>query len=174
MSATLHDPRGGSRNVNGVPRSVSDVSGPTDAEIEATLNAAPEERWTELAAAADAVEAEPPHEHVRWAGGELVDGARQMPYPVYSAAVERLLSALGQVGAVVVFPWPQWDGAARYRDPTAFATAPAADVARYVTSVMRAERFGDGVIANEVASGRLVAAARRLVTWRAEAPIHLP
>lgn len=136
---------------------------PSDAEVEAVLRAAPPERWHALAEAVAAVEAE--DVHATWAGGETVDGATQMPYPVYSQAVERLLSALGGVGAVVVFAWPRWDGLDRYADAAALRDAPAADAARLVTAIVRGERFGDGTIANAVDNGRLTAAARRLLEW---------
>lgn len=137
---------------------------PTDAEVEATLRAAPPERWRALAAAADEVAAQPPAEWVRWEVGRRVDGATHMPYPVYSDAVERLHGALGAVGAVVVFGWTDWEEGQRY-DAAALATAPAADAARVVTSVVRGERFGDGTIAAALDDGRLLAAARRLVEW---------
>ncbi len=136
---------------------------PSDADVEAVLRAAPPERWRDLADAVAAVEAEAGH--ATWAGGETVDGATQVPYPVYSAAVERLLAALGGVGAVVVFAWPRWDGLDRYDTAAALHHAPAADAARFVTAVLRGERFGDGTILNAVDDGRLTAAARRLLEW---------
>lgn len=149
---------------------------PTDAEIEAVLRAAPRERWADLAAAVRAVEAEPAERHVRWAGGEqvgttMVDGVDrpvvQLPYPVYSDAAERLRAALGGVGAIVVFAWPGWDGAERYKTAADVATAPAADVARLVTSLVRGERFAEGTLADALSDGRLLAAARRLLAWHA-------
>ncbi|HVF20943.1 MAG TPA: DUF6508 domain-containing protein [Mycobacteriales bacterium] len=136
---------------------------PTDAEVEAALRAAPPDRWRDLAAAVAAVEAA--DGHATWAGGATVDGATQAPYPVYSAAVERLLAAVGRVGAIVVFAWPGWDGLDRYDDPTRLRHAPAADAARLVTAIVRGERFGDGTIANAVDDGRLPAAVRRLLDW---------
>lgn len=136
---------------------------PSDAEVEAVLRAAPPDHWRALADAVAAVEAEAVH--VTWAGGETVGGATQVPYPVYSTAVERLRAALGGVGAVVVFPWPRWAGLGRYDDPAALRLAPAADAARLVTAILRGERFGEGTIANAVDDGRLTAATRRLLEW---------
>lgn len=127
------------------------------------LRAAPPDRWRDLADAVTAVEAE--DVHATWAGGETVGDATQMPYPVYSAAVERLIAALGRAGAIVVFAWPRWDGLGRYDDPAALRHAPAADAARLVTAILRGERFGEGTIANAVDDGRLPAAARRLIEW---------
>ncbi len=127
------------------------------------LRAAPPERWRDLAEAVAAVETE--DVHATWAGGETAGGVTQVPYPVYSPAVEHLRAALGGVGAVVVFAWPHWGGLDRYRDAAALRHAPPADAARFVTAILRGERFGDGTIANAVDDGRLPAAARRLVEW---------
>lgn len=136
---------------------------PSDAEVEAALRAAPPDRWRDLAYAVAAVEAA--DVHTTWAGGETVGGATQVPYPVYSAAVERVLAALGGVGAVVVFAWPRWDGLDRYDGPATLRDAPAADAARLVTAILRGERFGEGTIANALDDRRLTAAARRLLEW---------
>jgi hypothetical protein len=137
---------------------------PTDADVEAVLRAAPAERWDSLAAAVAAVEAAPPGGHVTWAGGErLADGSTSMPYPVYGEEVERLRGALGGVGAVVVFAWPEWLRGREW-DAESVATAPVADAARLVTALLRAERFGEGTIAANL--DLLLGAARRLLAWR--------
>ena len=144
---------------------------PADEQVEAPLRAAPEEAWRELARALAAVEAEP--RHATWHGGEqvvaVVDGveraATQLPYPVYTEAVERFRRALTGVGAFVVFGWMQWDGLDRYRRADDLAGAPAADAVRLVTAILRSERFGDGSIEAALDSGLLTAAARRLLAW---------
>jgi hypothetical protein len=133
------------------------VTDPSDAEVEAALRATPDSAWRELAAAADAVAAETVH--ATWTGG---DG--HMPYPLYTEAAERLRSAVGRVGAIVVFAWPDWDGLGR--DARAIAEGGAADAARMLTAILRSERFGDGSIENALNDGRMVAAARRLLAWR--------
>jgi hypothetical protein len=140
--------------------------------MQAALHAVAEAGWTEIAAALADVLADP--EQVRWTGGDhvgvrVVDGVEkpvvQVPYPVYSAAVERLRSALGCF--VVPFAWPQWDGTQRYRAGRAIADAPATDAVRLITAVLRSERFGEGSIAGAIADGTLPAAVERLLVWHA-------
>ena len=146
-------------------------AGPTDEQVEAVLRAAPGEAWDELANALRAVEEQA--SHATWHGGEQVvtvaDGvervATQVPYPVYSDAVERFRRALTGVGALVVFGWMRWDGLERYRRAADVAAAPVADAARLVTAILRSERFGDGSIEAALDSGLLTAAARRLLAW---------
>src|SRR5262245_38491819 len=107
---------------------------PTDADIDARLRAAPAAAWPVLWSAVDDLERE--GEHMTWGGGEqvdttMVDGVErpviQMPYAVYSRATQRVVQALYEVGAVVPFDWPAWDGVAPYRGPVALDAAPVAD-----------------------------------------------
>lgn len=144
---------------------------PTDASIEALLASVPSEHWDEIAAAFDALQADA-GEALHWEGGQqvgvrVVDGEErpvvQMPYAVYSPAVERLRSALGAL--VVPFAWPQWEGVQRYRRGRGMAQAPVADAVRMITAVLRSERFTDGSIAGALDDGTLPAAVRRVCAW---------
>lgn len=141
----------------------------------AALEAVAPQQWAALWEAVDAVAAEA--EHATWAGGEvvrttIVDGVerpvRQMPYPVYSEAVERLRSLVGELGLVVVFDWMHWDGTKRHSGGEGLAEAPAADAVRMITAVFRAERFADGAIDGKLTDGTLPAAFARLRRWHAE------
>jgi hypothetical protein len=145
---------------------------PTDAEIEAGLGTQPESRWQELWDAWAEVEAEPTH--VAWAGGDqvgttVVDGVErpvlQMPYALYSDSVERLRRAIGGLGIIVVFPWPDWEGMTRYRSGQGLADAPVADAARLATAVLRGERFCEGNIEAALDDGTLAAIIQRLRRW---------
>jgi hypothetical protein len=113
-----------------------------------------------------------------WGGGEqvdttVIDGVErpvfQMPYAIYSEEVERLLAALGGLGAIVPFNWPAWEGMARYRGSTALDAAPVADAVRMATAIIRAERFSEGGIGETLADGTLFAVVRRLRRWHDEA-----
>src|SRR5688572_25813143 len=95
-----------------------------DGPFLAAIAAVPADRWSELWAALDAVDGGA--EYAQWAGGQVVgtvaiDGVdrpmRQMPYPQYSEAVERLRGAIGACGLIVPFDWMGWAGIERYRDP---------------------------------------------------------
>jgi hypothetical protein len=145
---------------------------PSDAEIEDILRRASAAQWAELAAAADGLAQET--EYMTWGGGEqvdttVIDGVErpvlQMPYAIYSEPVERLLTALGGLGAVVPFNWSAWDGIVRFRGPTALDGAPVADAVRMTTAIIRAERFSEGGIGETLADGTLFAVARRLRRW---------
>lgn len=145
---------------------------PTDDEVEATLAAQPTERWQELWDAVDALEAQP--ESATWAGGQqidtaVVDGTErpvfQMPYVIYSDAVERVLRLLYDLDVVTPFRWPEWDGVTLYRSGRGLSEAPVADAVRLATAVVRADRFCEGTIAATIEDGTLQAILRRLRRW---------
>ena len=129
-------------------------------------------QWSTLWEAVDAVDAEA--SHATWAGGEVVDTivvdgvekpVTQVPYPMYSDAVERLRTLVGQLGLIVVYDWMGWDGIDRYRGGNGMAEAPVGDAVRMVTAIIRSERFGDGNIEGALNDGTFQAALARLRTW---------
>lgn len=134
------------------------VSDPSDSDIENILRQALAERWVELSSAVDAVEEE--SEHTTWEGG----------YAVYSAATDRMVRALYDLGAIVPFDWPNWDRVEGYRTDggTALQEASVADAVRMVTAIVRADRFTEGTIGAELEAGTLLAALRRLRRWYEE------
>jgi len=145
---------------------------PTDAEIEDLLRHASDERWAALSAALDEVEQEA--EHTTWGGGQqvgttVVDGVEgpviEMPYAIYSDATERLLHSLHDLGVLVPFNWPGWEGIEKYRGGTGLNTAPVADAVRLATAIIRADRFSEGTIGATLDDGTLLAALRRLRQW---------
>ena len=140
-----------------------------DAPFLEALGRATPASWTELWAALDGLDGV--EEFATWAGGEVIDTAVvdgverpviQVPYPIYSEAVERLRAAIGGCGLVVPFDWMQWDGNRRYRGGVGLDGAPVADAVRMVTAVVRSERFGDGSIEGALRDGTLQAALARL------------
>ena len=139
---------------------------PSDEEIVARLRSAGPAEVAALRAALDEVRRAA-------AGGPLTtwpdprgDGSQEnplhMPYPEYHPSVLALTSALVAVNASPVFNWRNWPGVTRLSTPAAVAAAPLADAARLVTAILRAERFTDGVIAQTLESGVLLAAADRI------------
>ncbi len=144
----------------------------TNAEIEDLLRHAPSERWEALAAALQGVEQEA--KHTTWGGGQevgttLVDGVEcpviEMPYAIYSDATERLLRAIYDLGAIVPFNWPGWEGIDKYRGGTGLDAAPMADAVRLATAILRADRFSEGTIGATLDDGTLLAALHRLRRW---------
>lgn len=138
------------------------TDGPGDAEIEQMLRAAPDARWVELWNAAAALEAE--HDHGQWAGAS--DGGQlQLPYVVYSEAVDRTISCIYALGASLPFDWPTWEGLRRYPGGRGLEAAPVAEAVRMVTAVVRADRFSEGTILAALGDGTLPAAISRMRRW---------
>ncbi|WP_436492883.1 O-acetyl-ADP-ribose deacetylase [Actinokineospora sp. HUAS TT18] len=136
------------------------AEGPTDDEIAARLAERPDEVWLALFAAADALT--PEDSAVKWGGGQSTPtGAIQLPYPIYSTAVNALTSALSQVGAVVVYDWMHWPEI----DPATLDQAPVATAARLATKIIRGERFCDGTIEHALNNGSFAAIVARLRKW---------
>ncbi|MBB6348314.1 O-acetyl-ADP-ribose deacetylase (regulator of RNase III) [Nonomuraea muscovyensis] len=152
-------------DVHAAFRRALEAAGPSDEEIAARLAAQPEERWRALFACADALT--PADLEVSWRGGqELEPGVIQMPYPVYGEAVQRILGLLGELGAVVVFGWPDWvRGNPLWPDGRGLDDAPVADAARLATAIIRGERFSDGTIEQALDRGAFRAVLRRLRRW---------
>ncbi len=144
----------------------------TDEAIVARLLAAPTDGWARLWKAVDEMAEEA--EHATWAGGQqvgttIVDGVEkpvtQMPYPVYSEPVNRIVAHLYGQGVIVPFDWGHWDGPSRYQGGAGLNSAPVAESVRMLTAYVRAERFGDGNIAAGIENGTLPTALSRLRKW---------
>ena len=122
-------------------------------------------QWEDLWAAVDRLLQEP--EWVTWVPATKgPDGVIVVGWPDYSAAMNATISALGGVGAVTpAFDWPAWRQS--WHDPTGagLRAGPVADAVRYITSVIRGERFGDGTLDAAMRSGLLPVALERLRRW---------
>ncbi len=147
----------------------------TDDEVERTLLAAPEARWSGLSAAVAALDVEVVHG--QWAGGEPVDtvtvdgverAVLQMPYVVYNDAVHRVIQCVYALGASLPFDWRSWDGFSRYPQGRGLDAAPVAESVRMVTAIVRADRFSEGTILASLHDGTFNAAISRLRRWSDE------
>ncbi len=90
------------------------------------------------------------------------DRPGHVPYPDYGARIERARTALSEVGAVTpAYHWMQ------HRPPTVGPDGQVgvADAIRLATTIVRAERFGDGNIGAAVANGTLQAVVAALAAW---------
>ena len=133
-----------------------------DEAVLAGVRAATPSQWDRLWAAVDRLEGE-----ATWAewvpAHRRPDGVTVLGWPRYSEAMEGLLQGLGGVGAVTpAFDWPAWRQSPQ--DPSRSA----ADAVRWITSVVRSERFGDGSIEAAMRDGTLPAAVARLRQWYRE------
>jgi hypothetical protein len=144
-----------------------------DAAFLEALAAVTEAQWDALAQALGALDGVTTF--AEWAGGQVeimeIDGTERpvthVPYPIYTAGVERLREAIGQCGLIVPYDWMAWDGLERYRNGVGLDEAPPADAVRMITAIMRSERFSDGNIEGALRNGTLPAAVRRLLRLRA-------
>ncbi len=149
-----------------------------DAEIITALRRGRPEAWAALWEAVDELDGETTF--ATWAGGEavrttMVDGEEQpvyqMPYPLYSEPVQRVLACLGGVGLIVPFDWMGWKDLPRYRDhPSDLATAPVTDAVRILIAIQRSERFVDGSIEGALESKLMQTAFARIRRWCEENP----
>jgi len=101
----------------------------------------------------------------------LEDGSWSMPYPIYSAMVEELLSLTAKlwIHPYELLPEDQPETDLQRLAFTAdyFADASTNQVRRYFALCKRRERFCDGYIEGEFADGTMAAALRRLQKLRA-------
>jgi hypothetical protein len=101
-----------------------------------------------------------------WAPSRRTDtGAYTFPYYVFSPAAEAFLKA---AVALPGFDWPAWkdtDEARRLLENHAeIAAATPEQLFKLLTMVVRADRFGDGTLAQAYESGLLTAIVRRAGT----------
>ena len=122
-------------------------------------------QWDALWAAVDELLQQP--DWVTWVPSqEGPDGVTILGWPDYSPALNVVVDALGGVGAITpAFDWPAWRQS--WSDPggTALRSGPAADAVRYLTSVVRGERFGDGTLDAAMRDGSFPMALARLRRW---------
>ncbi|MDO1484659.1 Uncharacterised protein [Rhodococcus rhodochrous] len=119
-----------------------------DAPFRAVLEALTPDDWAELRALLGRVE-----EHGapfgRWVGSELgATGVRECGYPEESRVVGDTVEFLYGHDMVVPFDWPGWKGKAAVErgDVARLAEASADDCLRYLTVIVRAERFSTGTL----------------------------
>jgi hypothetical protein len=137
----------------------------SDRQILAGMAAGSPDLWARLFAAADALRSDP-EPSAMVPAVQQSDGSYSFPYPRYSDTVEEIVQLLYDLNIVVPFDWDAWyqDGG-RIPSPDEVARGSAAEAARLVTAIVRAERFSEGTLANALADGTLEAALARLRRW---------
>ena len=102
-----------------------------------------------------------------WQGSEAGDGASMtMPFPTYNEQVDAFARQAHDSGWILPdFDWPRWAGQKQARlyadDPASIADAPAADLFRLLTTILRSERFRDGALQEMLENGVIDAITRR-------------
>jgi RimJ/RimL family protein N-acetyltransferase len=104
-----------------------------------------------------------------WAGGEAdADGVIRMPYVVLSERILAFTREMTALGWIHPFDWPAWAGSPAGRryleDSSRIGDAPADDLGRLLTTIVRSDRFSEGEVLAAAESGVLAAIARRAAT----------
>lgn len=95
----------------------------------------------------------------------LDDGALMLPQFGASEVLMELSEALYEAGLITpVFDWPTWWATCPYQEGQQIDAAPATDLVRFITAVVRGDRFTEGALDRYVSNGSLPAAVLRLAT----------
>lgn len=102
----------------------------------------------------------------RWVVDDPVPGKpSHLPWVELLPDGMRFLGDVGRLGFIVPFDWMGWlagPEGSRYReDPTRIDDAPAVDLVRLLTSLVRGDRFTEGELLGAFETGLLLAIARR-------------
>ncbi|MBR7829472.1 hypothetical protein KDK95_24415 [Actinospica sp. MGRD01-02] len=128
-------------------------SDPDDATLLAALDLVQAEAWHALAGLAESFRLQPHlDDDCVWSGG----------YPQYGARVDAACRRLSEVGAVTpLYPWMRAERPSLGAD----GQLSPADAVRLATTIIRGERFGDGMIASALDEGILQAVIASLASW---------
>ena len=140
-----------------------------DQKVEDRLAAVSDEQWSELWSLADAIAAL--KVAGQWEGGDVVsrgeDGedVYSWPHVVYAAPVYRYEQLFYEMDLVV--PYESIIDAGRQVDQVDWLLkASIADVVRFNSFILRAERFGDGILETAIEAGAIGAIVEKLRVWR--------
>lgn len=108
--------------------------------------------------------------HAEWHGGDQVGTTPEgkpilhVPYPVYSEAVTQLMDLLYAGELVVPFDWGSWLSASGVRTAGLSDQPALADAVRFVTAIVRGERFCDGNVDAAIREGSLLRAIEAITS----------
>jgi len=149
---------------------------PTDLEIEARLRAIPLDRRAALDLALADFRLE--RRHGGWEGGGAVaSGALdrhgrpvlQMSWVERSPGLDRLVGEAVAAGLVFPFDWQTWQADSGFDgSPPSLSGAAVADAVRFLTAVVRGDRFVEGLLLERADDGSLAAGVERVLTWLRE------
>ena len=137
-----------------------------DDAVRRALADVPEQKWRALRRVVEELSAaDLSTEWVRPEPRTVVrDGVEQkihhFPYPRYAQPVITAEAALYDMGLIVDFDWPSWSESQRYFDGEPVEDPVVA--VKFLTAVVRAERFNEGVLDRAVESGVFAGALRVL------------
>ena len=140
----------------------------TDEGMLAHLATVNDETWEELARRISAVDE---HNPGGWGGGEQIDTNKDgfpvimMPYYEYSEALDQLVTSLYEFEIMSTFDWTIWTERTRWgQSETPIAERPVLDLVKYITAVVRCDRFSEGLLGRSIREGRFLQSLQALVT----------
>jgi hypothetical protein len=101
------------------------------------------------------------------------DGTVRLPQFVTGPLYDALIDAVARGGWMMVgFDWPIWartdEAQALWKDPASLSAATPDQLARFLTALIRSERFSEGTLDEAYESGLLARIARRAAALAAE------
>jgi len=134
-----------------------------DDTVIAGLRSAPRSAWVRLLDAADVIALV--DNYGVWRGGTTIegdDGVLEMPWVDYVDEVDRLVQALYEVHAIVDIDSIEMDLA---RQMVTCDPANVIDTVRMITTIVRVDRFSEGLLLRALQDGTLPVLVRRLAAW---------
>lgn len=93
------------------------------------------------------------------------DGTMRLPQFTTGPLYDAFMDAVARGRWIVVFDWPTWartaEAQALWKDPVALAAATPEQLERFLTALVRSERFSEGTLDEAFESGLLLRIARR-------------
>jgi hypothetical protein len=133
---------------------------PTDEEIEARLRLLPVDRRAALEVALADFRLE--RSHGSWEGA----GEHSLGWVERSPGLDRLVTELAASGLVFPFDWRGWQEAAGFDGSVGgLRRASVADAVRWLTSVLRGDRFVEGLLLEKADDASLAAGVERVLAW---------
>lgn len=134
-----------------------------DESVITGLRSAPRSAWVRLLDAADVIGLV--DDYGAWRGGRTIEGDEgvlEMPWVEYTDEVDRLVQALYDVHAIVEVDSIEMDIA---RQMVTCDPANVLDTVQMISTVIRADRFSEGLLLRSLLDGTLPVLVRRLATW---------
>lgn len=101
---------------------------------------------------------------------EVISKPQQMPYVTYSRKVDCLFQDLYHRNMIQKFAWTQWTKEAKkyFNNPELLATVDITIIQKLFTSIIRGDRFCEGILADMIDNGFILALLMRLKDIRVE------
>jgi hypothetical protein len=122
--------------------------------------------WNQLSSLADRIAADPAATGKWVAARERADGVIHVGYVRYGPIAHEFLEFMEKKDLVIRFDWPGWTGTevVSRKDTDTIALATPEDALKYLTVMMRADRFSEGTLLDAFERGLVSTALTRVLT----------